>query len=821
LRHDVDHNLKEAITMAKIEHELGIVSSYYFLPPGDYGTDKNYYGTIVNNKVIHSEELIAGVLLIQSLGHEIGLHNDFLQLSVKLQRPISTLILEEINFFSKIGIKIHGSASHGSRFARQHEYANFQIFSDRLNFKKEKDRKVVRINDQIFVLPCLEMKSLELEYEAYDLANDLRISDVGGKLTLSNKGRPAQVFNFIESSMDNFKSNPHGRCVCLIHADWWTTCETKTDLVTENKSFTTSRSILPMDSQFKSNISLLPSFMRNDGKLFRVAVRGDCCSRRAIKMNSVLFPKGFEIIVNEKAPNKVFVDSISGINPDRKIIANIIDETLMPKTLASYFNFQFDRSILSAKDLDLLVMDNYSDMNFQLWTHKTQGWSIWIHPKFTNMEQLKQDFINSGYVSMDYAIQHICAIIDAVRINNPSIPVLFLNQPIEFYPKLQNRKEFYQIGKAIEQLRSNIYAATPLTKDYLTPDDLGSCGAGQTLHFSRETYLQMIEDAWVKGLSNHFSPGMGQTATKEFSLAKNNTLTSPISLNTSSVEVFNFKCPVSIKEINDIEIPIIKISYGIHRPLCTIKCSSLTEGYLKSFDQYFIHPELESGVQGKRFTPMIIPLNNYSDFESWEKPILKFGKGSKKRKKRLAIENGYYVKKFPWALHIPDVHEINHSKESRSGGPMRGAFLRSLEEMGGYPTKHHEVEDPRCFNHWGLTFGAFISVEGYKQGDIITNEKLVAYISLRRCGDFALYSQILCHGEHLAGFPLVLLHHEVVRWVYENKNTITEGLDYLMYGGAQNGGESLYFWKRQAGFKPCRITAFKSDRIKEEEVEII
>ncbi len=141
---------------------------------------------------------------------------------------------------------------------------------------------------------------------------------------------------------------------------------------------------------------------------------------------------------------------------------------------------------------------------------------------------------------------------------------------------------------------------------------------------------------------------------------------------------------------------------------------------------------------------------------------------------------------------------------------MRGSYLRSVEEMGGAPTRAYEVVYPECPNHWSLQFGTFLPAPGHMQGSVEVNERLLAYISLRRCGDVALYSQIMGHGAFLDKGVLVLLHHEVIRWIGEHRDDLTHGLRYVMYGGMQNGGESLLQFKRQAGFTPHHVYALRS-----------
>jgi hypothetical protein len=245
---------------------------------------------------------------------------------------------------------------------------------------------------------------------------------------------------------------------------------------------------------------------------------------------------------------------------------------------------------------------------------------------------------------------------------------------------------------------------------------------------------------------------------------------------------------------------------------CVPSCPTQVDAAFKTYLQYFSHPEVDARAPAPRYTPMLIPTEAVRDFAAWEAHIKTFGSGARLRQKRKAIAKGYVCKPFAWRLFIPDIHDVNHSKAVRSGGAMRGSYLRTIEEMGGAPDREHRVAWPTCPDHWALTFGAFLPELGHRQGSVQVDQRLVAYISLRRCGDVALYSQILGHGDHLDNGVLVLLHHEVIRWISEQLNDgYTRSLRFIMYGGAQNGGESLFRFKRQAGFTAHHVTAFRGD----------
>ena len=63
IRHDIDDNLDAAVRMAEREAQMGVVSTYYMLDTASY---------------FYKPESIQKYQYIQSLGHEIGWHNNAL-----------------------------------------------------------------------------------------------------------------------------------------------------------------------------------------------------------------------------------------------------------------------------------------------------------------------------------------------------------------------------------------------------------------------------------------------------------------------------------------------------------------------------------------------------------------------------------------------------------------------------------------------------------------------------------------------------------------------------------------------------------------------
>ena len=108
--------------------------------------------------------------------------------------------------------------------------------------------------------------------------------------------------------------------------------------------------------------------------------------------------------------------------------------------------------------------------------------------------------------------------------------------------------------------------------------------------------------------------------------------------------------------------------------------------------------------------------------------------------------------------------------------------------------------------HWAQPWGVFEPCLGYMQGNQITNEKLVGYIFLKRFGEFLLYSVILGHYDYLPQGIMILLHHEVMKWVLDSYAPEVEGVKMVMYAGYDQGTEGLRDWKRREGFEPYLIT---------------
>lgn len=525
-------------------------------------------------------------------------------------------------------------------------------------------------------------------------------------------------------------------------------------------------------------------FVRPDGKPLKILVRGDCTCRRSIALNPDLFQTKPKLVQNEKSPLVLFLDALKGISISRKYLEEVCDVPTMSATLQHFYLGQAARSIIEEKDADLLMMDSYADMNFELWEND-QGAKFWIHPAhLRDRDAFLKNHRSLGRRSLQQSVEDAVELIGRIRENNPGLPVLFLNQQTDYYPKLDSRLEYYDLGRLVAERVGHVYFGGVEAAHALELADVGSCGPGRTLHFQGTTYRRMLDRGFGAGLGT--------------ALAERLERRPAAAVAEKGVEVAQAG-----------QGPTVDIRFEDHSVECIPACSVAVGKAFTVFASYFQFPEL--GLLGApRFTPMLIPMDDVADFDAWEAHIKTFGKGARLRQKRKAIASGYYTKPFAWRLFIPDIYEANNSKAVRSGGEIRQNLLNSIEALGGAPTKKYEVVLPKCRHHWRMTFGVFMNEPGHMQGNIEVGERLVGYISLRRTGEVALYGQILGHGDHLNHGVLTLLHHEVIQWISSNRDGYTQGLKYVMYGGVQNGGPDLFRFKHQAGFSPYQVRAFRS-----------
>ena len=253
----------------------------------------------------------------------------------------------------------------------------------------------------------------------------------------------------------------------------------------------------------------------------RVIMRGDCFSHYTYTRNATLFGNNDDN--SDRGPSKFFQDekvrsdtlllSKDNKTPQFEEIKDYYLEKFRKDPSYSsnihYFKHQLDRNTMDINDADLIIMDNYSDMNFTAIRNLQKEYQIWIDNALIDTEVIdifdeipSQDLINKntyvkkGHLTLDEALEFQIKLIEHYRNNNGNIPVLYFNQPINYFPNLEFRSDFNKLGKMLEERVENFYLGEIDESDIIN-DGLAA------LHFTPMTYRKALFSALDKGLSKY------------------------------------------------------------------------------------------------------------------------------------------------------------------------------------------------------------------------------------------------------------------------------------------------------------------------------
>ena len=193
LRHDVDRRTERALDMARVEHDLGLVASYYFRVPYTFDT---------------------GVIrAIEALGHEVGYHYE------NLSETDGDVDKALVDFGVKLDLlrtaaTITTCCMHGRPLK---PYDNRDLWRDPARHKLLKER-----------FGMLGELYLDIDYS--DIAY---ITDTGPNWTSGLSNRRDHVDSAVPASFGSgeellkyFRECPHHRLVFQIHPERWTDSRT-------------------------------------------------------------------------------------------------------------------------------------------------------------------------------------------------------------------------------------------------------------------------------------------------------------------------------------------------------------------------------------------------------------------------------------------------------------------------------------------------------------------------------------------------------------------------------------------------------------------
>jgi len=476
IRHDMDRDLENAVRFAEWEAEHGLRATYYVLHGDWYWGEQTTKGP--------SLMTVKALDRIASLGHEIGLHNNAVAMALETGLDPFAILERDLGALRRHGFEVTGSVGHGDRICHAAGFYNNEMFSECAAILSKEPNRVLTYRDERGVERSLRleqrpMADFGLAYEANFIGHTKYLSDTGGRWSTPFAG--------VESTFEA----EGGFLQVLVHPVWWALSG---EVV---KPRPTIVPVADAAAATEGDPSAPP---------FEIVVRGDCCSRRAIDMNRDLFGGNPRMVRDEKARTDFFTDHLTVGSPSADDVREFMDVDAMGTSLRRYALGQVERTVLSADAPKLLVLDNYADMNFAAWQHREHGWKLWMHPKFLrDREGFERAFIDVGRLSFDESLARHVELITEFRRRYGDLPVLYLHQPVALYRKLDGRLEFRRLGPELEKALPRVFAGDVHDAD-LEPDDLGSCGPGQTLHFTGPTYRKMIHVALEKGLSEWLPP---------------------------------------------------------------------------------------------------------------------------------------------------------------------------------------------------------------------------------------------------------------------------------------------------------------------------
>ena len=198
-----------------------------------------------------------------------------------------------------------------------------------------------------------------------------------------------------------------------------------------------------------------------------------------------------------------------------------------------------------------------------------------------------------------------------------------------------------------------------------------------------------------------------------------------------------------------------------------------------------------------RHPSAVIEFSDYENFNSYFDKLPK----NVVRDYKIAEGKRYIFEEFNFNNYIPDIHEIHQSTLKRKQ-KMNPYYLRSIEQMGGYPEEDRPIDEPACESHHTKWFGVFRYLKNYKQGKVTTNKKLIAYCGVAKDGDLSVITFLFCHTDYLKNGAMFYLLINTIRESWYTSKCIQY---WSMSRSLEN--PDIITWKKRMLFEPAWLHA--------------
>lgn len=197
LRHDVDQRLDRARDFSRLESEHGLRATYFVLHTAKYW---------------RSSDLISTFRTLQDRGHEVGWHNDLVTLECVLGTNARDYLSQELRRLRAAGVRIVGTAAHGSPLCYRYGYHNGYFFFPTEIVEGFPNREVVNGPLGPRAIPRGTLGEFDLHYDAYHLSNTSYFSDA----SFDTRGA-----RWHTDDLDVAALRPGTRAIILTHPDHW------------------------------------------------------------------------------------------------------------------------------------------------------------------------------------------------------------------------------------------------------------------------------------------------------------------------------------------------------------------------------------------------------------------------------------------------------------------------------------------------------------------------------------------------------------------------------------------------------------------------
>lgn len=499
----------------------------------------------------------------------------------------------------------------------------------------------------------------------------------------------------------------------------------------------------------------------------KILVRGDCCSRRAIVLNGELFGQSPLIIADEKQPTRFLLERLDGIVPDMASIKHHLRIEELDELQLYYFESQFKTVTLDIEDADLICMDSYADMNFKSFKHRRDGWSVWLDTYYIkDIAAFEEEFVFRGRTSLQQAVEDTKRLIEHYRRLKPGIPILYLAQPVSFYPKLRRHNVFNKIGEILAQEVENLFFGGIAKKSELVPEDLQD--DKWTLHFDAKSYAKMVHRAVKAGLPLDAIKRAGFFNTV--------------------VEIVD-KQPVTRRD------RLRKLGFQREPKHYILQVENFAE--CVPFCDVFMERRFPSLAAGY--------ISDSSSKDGWDRvhmPLAFEVLANAERKRSENDNTNLFVEPFDWRAYVEDRWLIDKASfEAQHNGQ---TYAQTLEQLGPLPVSVSNPTPKGCSKHWAVPFGIFRNEPGRKSGDAVLNKRLLGFILPERFGDLVYLPPYRAHPE-ISGIALKLLIDALLDLFQFPAAEWQSNVRTVMYGAIETVDRPTLDALAREGFEPMRL----------------